>query len=265
MRKTGPSDRNPNFVLSALNMDEIDFKRVGRRVRERRLRHGLTTAELAARAGVTRQTIVRLESGRPCKADTFHRIRSALRLFTDFLVREDPPFDFCVQHNPADAHWTVSRQKAGYQRHGIIADPVHEDDPNERFRLGKLGFQPFFTCLFGSELPSGIMNQGLMEIYRETWVDSHPGEEFVYCLRGRAKMTVRGEEFLLEEGGALTFNAVEPHLYAPAEPLGPDDPPVVILIVLALPPKRSLVSQDTPQNGRGEAREIGASDEIPVT
>lgn len=239
MPRKGAPDNNPNFVHSALKMETIDFERAGRRIRERRLRHGMTTAELAEKAGVTRQTIVRVEAGHSCKAETFHRVRSALRLFTDFLVRDDPPFDFCVQHDPATAHWSVSRRKTTYQRHGIIADPVHEDDPAERMRLGKLGFQPFFTCLFDSELPGGIMNQGLMEIYHETWVDSHPGEEFVFCLKGRAKMIVRGEEFVLEEGGSLTFHAIEPHQYAPAEPLGPDDPPVLILIVLALPPKRS--------------------------
>ena len=179
---------DPNFTQAELDIAAIDFARVGRRIRERRLRHGLTTAELAERAGVTRQTIVRLESGKPCTLETFHKVRSVLRIFTDFLLRDEQERDFCVQHHPDKAHWTVSRQKTTYQKNGIIADPTHEDDPNERLRLGRLGFQPFFTCLLNAELPGGILNQGLMEIYRETWVDSHPGEEFLYCLRGRARM-----------------------------------------------------------------------------
>jgi transcriptional regulator with XRE-family HTH domain len=232
-----PQD-DPNFVQTELDMGEFDFGRIGRRIRERRIRHGLTTAELAERAGVTRQTIVRLESGKPCTLETFHKVRSSLRIFTDFLLREEQERDFCVQHHPATAHWTVSRQKTTYQKNGTIADPTHEDDPRERMRLGKLGFQPFFTCLLNAELPGGLLNQGLMEIYKETWVDSHPGEEFIYCLQGRCRMLVRDEEFILEEGGALTFNAVEPHQYAPADPLGPNDPPLLLLIVVALPPKR---------------------------
>lgn len=236
MMKT-PSD-DPHFVQSNFDMAQFDFVRIGRRVRERRLRHGLTAAELAERAGVTRQTIVRLESGKPCTLETFHKVRSSLRIFTDHLLRDEQERDFCVQHHPEAAHWTVSRQKATYQRNGIIADPTHEDDPRERLRLGRLGFQPFFTCLLNAELPGGILNQGMMEIYQETWVDSHPGEEFIYCLRGRARMRVRDEEFILEEGGALTFHAIEPHQYAPAEPLGPAETPLLLLIVVALPQKR---------------------------
>ena len=232
---------DPHFIQSELDMGAFDYARIGRRIRERRLRHGLTAAELAERAGVTRQTVVRLESGKPCTLETFHKVRSALRIFTDFLLRDEQERDFCVQHRPENAHWTVSRQKATYHRNGIIADPIHEDDPKERLRLGRLGFQPFFTCLLNAELPGGILNQGLMEIYQETWVDSHPGEEFIYCLQGRARMRVRDEEFILEEGGALTFHAVEPHQYAPADPLGPNDPPLLLLIVVALPTKKARV------------------------
>lgn len=222
--------------MNTLVPEEFDFQRIGRRIRHRRLQMGLSAAEVARQAGVTRQTLVRLESGKPCKLHTLNRLRSVLRLFFDYLLRDDPLFDFCAQHKPDEAHWVASRKKSEYQKHGEITVPGFEDDAAERLRLGRLGFQPFFTCLLTSELPDGILNQGIMEIYRETWVDSHPGEEFVYCLRGKARLRVRGETFLLEEGGALTFNAVEPHQYAPAEPVGPEEPPVLLLIVLALPP-----------------------------
>lgn len=215
---------------------DFDFSRIGRRVRERRLRMGLSTRELAERVGVTRQTIVRLESGKPCKPETLARIRHVLSLFTDILVRDDPPYDFCAQHRPEEAHWGPARRKAEYQHHGEIADPRHEDDPAERRRLARLGFQPFFTSPLYSELPGGVLNQGMMEIYHETWVDRHPGEEFCYCLRGRARIRVRDVDFFLDEGGAITFKGLEPHQYAPAEPIGPDDPPLRLLIVVALLP-----------------------------
>jgi hypothetical protein len=61
-----------------------------------------------------------------------------------------------------------------------------EDDPNERLRLGRLGFQPFFTCLMNAEFPGGILNQGLMEIYRETWVRFAP-RRGVYLLSQRPR------------------------------------------------------------------------------
>lgn len=230
-------------MTTAKEEPEFDWERIGRRVRERRLRHGMTTAQVAAEAGVTRQTIVRLESGKACKMETLQRVRSVLRLFYDFLMRPDAPFDFVATHDPATARWTTSRPKSEYQKHGPIADSRHENDSKERLRLGRLGYQPFFTCLLDSELPGGILNQGVMEIYRETWVDQHPGEEFVYCLRGRARLHVRGEEFVLEEGAGITFNAMEPHQYAPAAPIGTEDAPVLLLIVLALRHKIPVLTE----------------------
>jgi len=212
----------------------LDFGRIGRRLRERRLRLGLSAREVAEQAGVTRQTLVRLEAGHPCKMQTLGRIRGVLRIFFDDLVRDDPPLDYCVPHRPDLAHWNIARPKTTYQKHGVVQDVRHEDDPVERLRLGRLGFQPFFTYRFTSELPGGVMNQGLMEIYQDTWIDSHPGEEFVYCLRGRARLLVRDHTYIIEEGSAITFDAREEHLYGPAEPLGPTDPPVLLLIVLAL-------------------------------
>jgi transcriptional regulator with XRE-family HTH domain len=239
--------KKPNYAaLSAPLPDSLDYARIGQRLRERRLRLGLSTREVAEKAGITRQTLVRLESGHPCTPDTLHRIRAVLRVFVDDLIRDDPPLDYCVPHRPERAHWTNARSKTEYQKHGIISDPRHEDDPEERMRLGRLGFQPFFTYRFTSELPGGLMNQGMMEIYEETWVDSHPGEEWVYCLRGTARVRVREQEYVLEEGGAVIFDAREPHQYGPASPIGPNDTPVLLLIVLALAPK-------TPRKPRNNA------------
>lgn len=230
--------KKPDFAaVSAPLPSDMDFVRVGTRLRERRLHLGLSTREVAEKAGITRQTLVRLESGNPCTADTLHRIRAVLRVFVDDLIRADPPLAYCVPHRPELSHWTNARSRTTYQKHGVIADPRHEDDPEERQRIGRLGFQPFFTYRFNSDLPGGLMNQSLMEIYEETWVDSHPGEEWVYALRGRLRMRVRDQEFLLEEGGAIVFDANEPHQYCLADPIGPNDPPIRILVVVALAPK----------------------------
>lgn len=213
---------------------DYDWERIGRRIRQRRLQLGLSTQEVADKSGIGRATVVRVEAGKPCRPATLQRLRHVLTLFTDFLLRDDPPFDFCIQDRPEERQWMVSRGKATYQRHGPISNPIHENDPQERLRLGLLGFQPFFTCTLNSSLADGIMNQGLMELYDESWVDSHAGEEFIYCLRGRARIKVRDQTFLLDEGGALVFRASDPHQYAPAEPVGPENSPPLLLIVVAM-------------------------------
>jgi transcriptional regulator with XRE-family HTH domain len=224
-------------ALSGPLLDPSNYPRIGQRLRERRLRLGLSTQLVADMAGVTRQTVARLEAGKPFTPETLQRVRSVLHIFVNDLLQDDPPLDYCVPHRPELAHWSLAVSKARYQKHGVIEDPYHEDQPEERQRLARLGFQPFFTYRFNSELPGGLMNQGMMEIYADTWVDTHPGEEWVYCLRGRLRMRVRDKEFLLEEGGAIVFDASEPHQYCLADPIGPADPPIRILVVVALAPK----------------------------
>jgi transcriptional regulator with XRE-family HTH domain len=231
---------------------EIDWERVGRRIRDRRLRHGLTAEEVAEKAGVTRQTLVRLESGKPCKRATLKKISGTIRIFHESLMRDDPSVDNVAFHDVQNTHWARSRPKSEYQKHEQVYSR-YEDDPKERLRLGRLGYQPFFTSILDAELPGGMLNPGMMEIHRPTWVDQHPGEEFVYCMRGRAKLWVRDAEFLLEEGSGLTFLAKEPHQYAPAVPLGPNDPPVLLLIVVALPPN-DWVPEGLPGDNKSHRR-----------
>jgi mannose-6-phosphate isomerase-like protein (cupin superfamily) len=66
-------------------------------------------------------------------------------------------------------------------------------------------------------LPGGKLNAWILELRGETDPSTHPGEEFVFCLRGSARLTVAGRSYTLHEGDAATFWCAEPHTYAPAE------------------------------------------------
>jgi transcriptional regulator with XRE-family HTH domain len=212
-----------------------DFATIGQRVRERRQKFGLSTEELAERAGVARYTIVRVEQGKPCTPATLNKIRRALHLFTDQMTRRYAEGPFAV-HRAEETQWSVSIAKAEYQRRVTDDDPIHVNDPEERRRLGEIGFQPFFTAILNSELAGGVGNHGMMEIHRPSWVDRHFGEEFVYCLRGAVTITVDDVPCTLREGDAMSFDATRPHQYAPAEEVGPDTPVPLILLVVSLRP-----------------------------
>jgi quercetin dioxygenase-like cupin family protein len=80
-------------------------------------------------------------------------------------------------------------------------------------------------------LPGGKLNCWLLELRGPTEPTTHPGEEFVFCLRGGAKLTVAGRGYVLDEGDAATFWCAELHGYEPAAELGPDDPSVLLLSV----------------------------------
>jgi transcriptional regulator with XRE-family HTH domain len=214
---------------------EPDFATIGRRIQDRRKKFGLSAAELAEQAGIARYTVIRVEQGKPATQATIRKILRALHMFTDQAERpyDDGPF---AVHRAARTRWSVSHSKRRYQKQLEDNDPLHVNDADERRRLGRLGFQPFFTAILESELSGGVSSHGLMEFHQPSWTDRHFGEEFVFCLRGSLTITVDGKDCVLEEGDAMAFDATLPHRYAPTRELAPEDPPVLILIVVSLRP-----------------------------
>ncbi len=211
---------------------------VGRRIKERRLKFGLSTERLAEKAGVARYTLIRIEQGKQSTPASLEKIRRALHLFTDQMTRPFADGAFSV-HRSHETRWNVSIPKKEYQKRIQDDDRIHVDDPDERRRLGSLGFQPFFTAILNSELTSGVASQALMELHRPSWVDRHFGEEFVYCLRGDVTITVDDVPCTLHEGDAMSFDATLPHQYAPANAVGPDDPVPLILLTVSLRPNET--------------------------
>ena len=215
--------------------EERDFETIGRRIRDQRLKFKLSTAALAAQAGVARYTVIRFEAGKPATDRTLGKIRKALHLFPEQMTRpyDDGPF---AVHRAADTRWGVAQAKATYQKQLDQGSRIHVNDDAERGRLGQLGFQPFFTAVLDSELTGGVASHALMEFHRPSWTDRHFGEEFAYCLRGAVTITVDGASCVLEEGDAMSFDATHPHRYAPTKPLAQGDPAPLLLIVVSVRP-----------------------------
>jgi transcriptional regulator with XRE-family HTH domain len=215
-----------------------NFETLGRRVREARLKFGLSLSELSELAGVSRYTLIRVEQGKPARAETVRKLRSALHLFTDQLFRPFADGPYAV-HRAAETKWSVSHSKASYQKQLEEDSRYHVNEAPERQRLGQLGFQPFFTAVLDSELTNGIASQALMEFYKPSWVDRHFGEEFVYCLRGSVTITVDGAPCVLEEGDAMSFDATRPHQYSPTNEVRAGElAPQVLIVVSRRPGER---------------------------
>lgn len=222
-------------------MPESDLDLVALKVRHRREALGLTQEEVAAATGLTRQTIARVEKGLRVNRKSLSIIINRLKLFTDQFVRSSEQNEKFSVHRADRTRWMVSLPKASYSKVGEGEDKLHVDDPKERRRLGQLGFQPFFTAVLESELPIGVMGQAMMELHRPSWVDSHYGEEFIFCLKGEVKITVDGNECLLKAGDSMCFDAWLPHSYAPAAPLeAGDEAPLILLTVAERPHDKAL-------------------------
>jgi quercetin dioxygenase-like cupin family protein len=84
-------------------------------------------------------------------------------------------------------------------------------------------------------LGSGLPNQALMSFLitlepsagADTKPVVHLGEEWVYCLEGAIVYEVGGEQFRLEPGDSLLFEASLPHRWRNPDPL-----PASIILVL---------------------------------
>jgi hypothetical protein len=78
----------------------------------------------------------------------------------------------------------------------------------------------------------GKLKAWLLEIHAPTDPATNAGEEFVFFLRGRARLTLAGWSYTLEEGDEATFWCAEEQSYAPADGVrSPDHPPVLLLSV----------------------------------
>jgi transcriptional regulator with XRE-family HTH domain len=68
------------MTIDELSTDDVALAELGRRVERARLDRNLTQQQLAARAGVGKATLERLEAGRPSKLSTLVRVMRALGL-----------------------------------------------------------------------------------------------------------------------------------------------------------------------------------------
>jgi len=181
----------------------MDPQTLGARIQRVRQRQNLSVRDLADKAGVNKNTILRLEKGLTPSYATLNRVCEALGVHVAQLTQPEPVEDETI---------------ALHSRHDEGREPFAED---ERVLLSVL------SC----RLPGGKINSAVLELYDESEPVNHPGEELVFCLRGTAKLTVAGRTYVLQEGDAATFWPAERHSYGPADDTAEEQLPVILLCV----------------------------------
>lgn len=212
--------------------DSIDPTTFGRNVRELRRVRGWSIDMLAKRAGVAPHTVLRIEQGRPSTETRRTRIAYALDTVMERLAnigtldRND-----VAVHTSSDDQWMslIDRRSVIPEENADLIQTAEE-----RSRLGRLAFVPQFVKVLRCRLPKGKLIAGVLEMYTELPASRYLGGEiFAFALRGDAYLNLGGEQFLLREGSATTFDCTKPFSFSPASmPVAADDPPLVLYVRL---------------------------------
>ncbi len=209
-----PSDQDLLDRLShvASLLEDVGAGPIGDRLRRIRSRQGLSIRELASRAEISKNSVVRLEQGRGTHPTTVLRVCTALGIHIDRLVEATSDgLTLAAVHRQSDDRWYDMTDFGA----GTLAGADRPLNSDERRTAVEAGHAVVPLNILRSRLPEGRVLPTILELYGPSERRSHPGEEFVYVLEGRVRVEVGPETFVLEAGESLTFHSAEPHAYAP--------------------------------------------------
>lgn len=165
---------------------------VGQRLREIRMENELSIRDLAKISGLNVNTLSMIENGKNSPSlETLQLLSFALETpITDFFESNEPPQKI--------AHCKSGERSVVQFNHGSLED-LSDGMPRRGAET--------FLVIHNPHSHSG-----------ETPI-VHTGREVVYCLEGTLSYTVDQQEFLLEPGDSLVFEAYLPHSWHNPNPV----------------------------------------------
>ena len=156
---------------------------LGRKIRDLRLRRGLTVQQLAAASGLSKGFISQVENGRTSPSlATLRDLATALMTSVAYLVVEEEQVPHVVRaHERPRVHMGGNTSKV----------EVLSAQPKRNLEL------------LVAELPPG-MSAGDKRHY-------HHGEECLLCLEGRVSVTCADHRLVLEAGDSCHYDGRAPH------------------------------------------------------
>lgn len=205
------------------NTQKINGATVGARIQRLRLQQTLSVRDLAEKAGVDKNTVLRVEKGLPVSGRTLDRVCDALGVYVSRLLLPEPGEGETVMLHRRDTEtwWPYPG----------MGDPFPDEPGGVPTPKGTGIAAGGEVVSMESRLERGKLRSSLIRLWEETTPNAHPGEEFVFCVSGRASLRVAGREYRLAEGDAATFYCAEPHTYAPTPDATPGELPVLLLAV----------------------------------
>ena len=176
---------SPNKALAKQSLS----RHLGATIRQLRLQHNLTIADVSARAGISRGMLSKIENSLAATSlETLEQLANALgvtlaRLFQNYNLPRGAAQ--LVKNN--EGMEVVRRGTKVGHTYQLLA---YDQGPNKTF-------EPFLISLEDSQ--------------EEFPPFEHPGTEFIHMLEGELEYRVGEEVFLLHRGDSLTFRGEIPH------------------------------------------------------
>jgi transcriptional regulator with XRE-family HTH domain len=194
-------------VRKEIRMAAADVPWLGTRLREERVRHGVTVRGLAREVGVSASMISQIETGKSQPSvSTLYAITTALSVSIEDLF--NPPVEAPLV--PATVTVVDALQSIRGGRLGPLVRPddrrILTLDSGVTWEL--LGELPHRAVdfLLVTYAPGGTSSSsgGLMR---------HPGSEYGLLTSGRLVLTLGFEEISLGPGDSISFDSTTPHAY----------------------------------------------------
>ncbi|WP_075596707.1 XRE family transcriptional regulator [Leptolyngbya sp. 'hensonii'] len=177
-----------NSVEPIITNDPLEHY-LGATIRDLRLKHGLTIAEVAEQAGISRGMLSKIENAQTATSlETIAKLASALGVSLSTLFRDYNVPEGGAQLVKRGEGMEVVRRgtKRGHTYHLL----AYDQGPTKLF-------EPFLITMDDAS-----------EVFPTF---EHPGTEFIYLLEGSLEYRHGQYTYLLEPGDALTFRGDIPH------------------------------------------------------
>jgi len=162
---------------------------LGAALRDKRLAHGLTIADVSDLAGISRGMLSKIENGQTATSlDTLHRLARALGVSLSALFRDVDVIEGNAQLVRADEGMEVVRR--GTRRGHTYRLLAYDQGPRKLF-------EPFLISMDDAS-----------EVFPTF---QHPGTEFIHMLQGRMVYRHGHDTHELTPGDSLTFRGDVPH------------------------------------------------------
>jgi transcriptional regulator with XRE-family HTH domain len=172
-----------------INLDNELERYLGNAIRDLRQKHGLTIADVAERAGISRGMLSKIENSQTATSlDTLSKLALALGISLSTLFKGYNVPEGGAQHIKNDQGMQVVRRGT---KHGHTYQLLAYDQGPTKL------FEPFLISMDDAS-----------EVFPTF---EHPGTEFIYMLEGKIEYRHGQQTYLLEPGDSLTFRGEVPH------------------------------------------------------